>query len=186
MTSARYDRAVLKHDLAALSDPAKDQYFLTNPAKLQVILDAADIRETDRVVEIGAGAGTVARVLPRSASLTLIELDERLIPTLRNNAPDHASVLNADGLALLQQGQLHADVILGNLPNEVAEDLTALLPRLDFRVAVVAAGSVEPFEALSEHLNYSLLADVWGDDFTPSQPGLSHLISVHHRQSSTK
>lgn len=55
---------MLEHDLAALSDPAKDQYFLTNPAKLQFILDAADIRETDRVVEIGAGAGTVARVLP--------------------------------------------------------------------------------------------------------------------------
>lgn len=171
---------MLEHDLGALSDPAKDQYFLTNPAKLQFILDAADIRETDTVIEIGAGAGTVARVLPRCAGLALIELDERLIPALRRNAPDYASVLNTDGLALLRQGQLRADVILGNVPSDVAKDLAALLLMLDFRIAVIAAGSVEPFEALNEQLEYSVLTAVQGDDFTPSQPATSFLISVRH------
>lgn len=175
---------MLEHDLAALSDPAKDQYFLTNPAKLQFILDAADIRETDRVVEIGAGAGTVARVLPRCASLTLIELDERLIPALRSNAPGYAAILNTDGVALLRRDPLKADVILGNLPSAVAADLAALLPKLDFRVAVLATGSAEAFEALSEQLECSVLTTIQGDDFTPSQPGTSYLVSACRRQAS--
>lgn len=171
-----------EHDLAALSDPAKDQYFLTNSAKLQFILDATDIRETDTVVEIGAGAGTVARVLPRCASLTLIELDDRLIPTLRSNAPDYASVLNTDGLALLRQGRLQADVILANLPSEVTANLATLLPELDFRVAVVTAGSAEPFDAaLSEQLEYSVLTAIRGNDFTPPQPGTTYLVSARRR-----
>lgn len=172
---------MLKQDLAALSDPGKDQYFLTNPAKLQFILDAADIRETDSVVEIGAGAGTVARVLPRCSSLTLIELDERLIPALRSNAPEYASVLYADGLVLLRQGQLRADVILVNLPAEAAAELVASLPRLDFRVAILAVGSIEPLEHLTEQLEYSVLTTMQGDDFTPAQPGKSLLVCARRR-----
>lgn len=174
---------MLENDLAALSDATKDQYFLTNPVKLQFILDAANIQETDRVIEIGAGAGTVARVLPRCASLTLIELDERLIPTLQSNAPDYASVLNADGLALLKQGHLSADVILGNLPSRAAMDLTRMLFGLKFRIAIITMGLVESTSAIAERLELSVLTEVCGNDFTPFQPGTSYLVSVRHRNS---
>ncbi|WP_132427937.1 rRNA adenine N-6-methyltransferase family protein [Pseudonocardia endophytica] len=70
------------------------------PPSFSFIFDAADIRDTDTVIEIGAGAGTVARRIPWCASLTLVELDERLISILRRNAPSYASVLNVDGIAL--------------------------------------------------------------------------------------
>lgn len=165
-------------DLAALADPAQDQYFLTNPAKLQVILDAAGIQPTDRVIELGAGAGTVAREIPVAGGLTLVEIDERLISTLKRNAPSHATVLNTDGIALLREGKLHADVILGNLPTKVTAELVSLLPRLKFRVAVLAAGAMEPFEDIGNVLDYSVLTTIQGDDFTPPQPSTSLLVRV--------
>ncbi len=77
-------------------------------------------------------------------------------------------------------------MILGNVPSDVAKDLAALLLTLDFRSADIAAGSDEPFEALSEHLEYSVLTSIRGDDFTPPQPGTSYLMSVRRRPSSTE
>lgn len=168
-------------ELAALADPGEDQYFLTDPKKLQLICDAIDIRPTDDVVELGAGAGTVARVLPRARSLDLVELDPRLIPALTSNAPGYATIHNADGVALLRDGRLCADVILGNLPHRVTTELAALLPRLRFRVAVLAAASMEPFDTLGDGLSYSVLTTIAGNDFTPPQPSTSLLVRVQHR-----
>ena len=166
--------------LAALADPSKDQYFLTATDKLQILIQAADIRPSDAVVEIGAGAGTVARSLPNSASLTLIELDEHLIDSLKQNVPG-ATVLNVDGFELLRSGALTCDVLLSNLPNTVTPSLVALLPRMKFRTAVLAMGSTEPLDALSDQLSYAVLAVIEGDDFTPPQPSRSILVRVVRR-----
>ena len=74
----------------------------------------------------------MARVLPKAASLTLIELDDRLIPALRDNAPTYASIMSTDGVELLRRGKIDADVILGNLPHAVTVQLAALLPNFKF------------------------------------------------------
>src|SRR5262245_58753091 len=103
--------------MAAIADPSEEQYFLTATDKLQILIDAAAIRPTDAVVELGAGVGTVARVLPQATRLTVIELDERLIPWLRRNVP-HATVLNTDGVELLRADALPVDVLLSNLPTQ--------------------------------------------------------------------
>jgi ribosomal RNA adenine dimethylase len=80
------------HEIAALADPRLGQHFLVSAEKLTKLVTAADIRPGDDVLEVGAGIGTVAKVLPESRSLTVVELDERLIGFLRQNVP-HATVL---------------------------------------------------------------------------------------------
>lgn len=67
---------------AALADPAKGQHFLVSAPKLSELVAAAGILPTDDVLEVGAGIGTVARALPRSRSLTVVEFDKRFIEVL--------------------------------------------------------------------------------------------------------
>ena len=78
-------------EIAAQADPALGQHFLVSAEKLAELVSAAGIRPTDDVLEVGAGIGTVARELPRSRSLTVIEFDSRLLGFLRQNVP-HARV----------------------------------------------------------------------------------------------
>ena len=66
-------------EMAAHADPKFGQHFLVSADKLSMLVAAAGIRPTDEVLEVGAGIGTVARELPQSRSLTVAELDERLI-----------------------------------------------------------------------------------------------------------
>ncbi len=59
------------------------QNYLVEQEVLDAIVEAADLRKTDRVVEIGPGIGILTReLLPRVASVTAIELDARVLPLL--------------------------------------------------------------------------------------------------------
>lgn len=167
---------------AALADAEMDQYFLVVPEKLAIIIEAAGILPTDRVVEVGAGVGTVARSLPPCASLTVVELDSRLIDELRKNVPG-ATVINGDGVALLREGEITGDVILGNLPWSVTQSLVELLPQLDFRTAVFATGSPDALDGVSRDISSRMLTTIEGDDdFTPSQPARSYLLRAERRR----
>jgi 16S rRNA A1518/A1519 N6-dimethyltransferase RsmA/KsgA/DIM1 with predicted DNA glycosylase/AP lyase activity len=167
--------------MSTLADPSQEQYFLTSPDKLQILVEAAGITPEDRVVELGAGVGTVARRTPPSAQLTVVELDERLIPWLRRNVP-HADVLNSDGVDLVRTKALTFDVLLCNLPTHVTESVIAVLPDLTFRTAVLSVGTFDGLNRLSGQLRYEILAHIEGDDFTPPQPGRSTLVRVQHEQ----
>src|SRR5689334_7516565 len=110
-------------EIAALADPQLYQHFLVSTEKLSKLVAAAGIRPADDVLEVGAGIGTVARALPRSSSLTLVEFDERLIGLLRQNVP-HATVMQGDALEIIRT--VPFDVLIGNLPNWVTESLIRL------------------------------------------------------------
>src|ERR1035438_3843588 len=120
-------------EIAAHADPELEQHFLVSPEKLSKLIGAAGIRPTDDVLEVGAGIGTVARRLPKSRSLTVVELDKRLIESLRGNVPQ-ARVLQGDALEIIQK--VPFDVLIGNLPNTVTESLIGLMPGLSFRTAI--------------------------------------------------
>ena len=67
----------IDREIAAHADPLFAQHFLISAEKLAMLVAAANIRPTDGVLEVGAGIGTVARALPKSRSLTVVELDQR-------------------------------------------------------------------------------------------------------------
>lgn len=61
------------------------QHFLVDESALACIAEAADIREDDRVVEIGPGIGILTRELAKRArKVSAVEVDERLIPLLKS------------------------------------------------------------------------------------------------------
>lgn len=121
-------------------DAAMDQHFLVAPEKVAIVVDAAGVRPGDRVLELGAGVGTVAAALPPHAALTLVEADPMLAAVLERRFPD-AAVRCADALRVTDA----CDVLLANLPAFLSGRLLAALPDQRFRTAVLALPpGVEP------------------------------------------
>jgi 16S rRNA A1518/A1519 N6-dimethyltransferase RsmA/KsgA/DIM1 with predicted DNA glycosylase/AP lyase activity len=160
--------------MAEFAQTSHGQYFLTNPVLLQRIADAASIKASDRVVEIGAGVGTVAKMLPE-CDLTLVETDPRAIDILKAEVP-HARVVLADGIDLLASGAAPCDILLSNLPWPVTEKLVETLPGLAIRRAVLAASPATSLDSLTDLFDVELIATAEGADYTPPQPGRSNLV----------
>ncbi len=166
----------LKDELAAVADPRHGQHFLVSESKLADIVDAAAILRTDHVLELGAGAGTVARALPPSASLTLVELDESLGQFLHRNVP-HARIVHGDAIELVRE--FPCDILLSNLPHQVTE---RLLPR-PARTPVPYCGpspigNPAALGTLTPTYEWREFGVITGDDFVPPQQAISHLVRV--------
>jgi hypothetical protein len=162
-------------EIAAHADPNLEQHFLVSAEKLSKLIAAAGIRPTDDVLEVGSGIGTVARELPRSKSLTVVELDKRLIGFLQQNVP-HAKVLQGDALEIVQK--VSFDVLIGNLPNAVTESLLKLIPGLSFRTAILAVGESTNLDQLGCAFSWSEVTRITGDDFLPPQSSVSRIVKV--------
>lgn len=85
------------------------QNFLTDPALLERIVDAGQVTPTDTILEIGPGLGSLTRHLAaRAARVLAVELDQHLIPLLRevltpypNVQIIHGDILQLDPKTLL-------------------------------------------------------------------------------------
>ena len=75
------------------------QNFLVDPAHRARIVAAAELTRDDTVLEIGPGPGVLTELIAEQAGRVIaVELDDRLIPLLRNrfaNQP-HVSIVHAD------------------------------------------------------------------------------------------
>jgi 16S rRNA (adenine1518-N6/adenine1519-N6)-dimethyltransferase len=61
------------------------QNFLTNPLALEKIVQAAELKKEDQVLEIGAGIGNLTKLLSDEASFVLaLEKDQRYFPILKD------------------------------------------------------------------------------------------------------
>jgi 16S rRNA A1518/A1519 N6-dimethyltransferase RsmA/KsgA/DIM1 with predicted DNA glycosylase/AP lyase activity len=162
-------------ELSQLADPEFQQYFLVSPRKIAKIFDAAEIESNDRVLELGAGVGTVARHAPPCRSLTVVEYDPRLIDHLRANVPS-ATVVQGDALEVIRE--IPFDVLIGNLPNYVTDSLIGILDSLPFRTAVLAVGESADLGRLRPRFALTEVTTISGDDFLPSQPSVSRIVKV--------
>jgi 16S rRNA A1518/A1519 N6-dimethyltransferase RsmA/KsgA/DIM1 with predicted DNA glycosylase/AP lyase activity len=157
----------------------KSQYFLCDPKKVGLLVQAAGILITDDVIEIGAGIGTVASHLPPSRSLTLVELDARFTEILKKDVPQ-ARVIQDDALAVITR--LQCDVLISNLPSSITQKVIEKLPELSVRTVVMATGDNNSFENVRNYYSREFVVSVGGDDFKPPQPAQSHIIKLTRRE----
>ena len=79
------------------------QNFLIDANTVKKIIDAADIRDDDVVLEIGPGIGTLTQHLAYAAGKVIaVEIDDRLIPVLEETLADYDNIelINEDVLKL--------------------------------------------------------------------------------------
>ena len=106
------------------------QNFLTDPHYLRRIVDAATVGPGDQVIEIGPGLGHLTRELAaRAGRLLVIELDDRLIPRLREEFSQRRSIeiVHADALEYDYGSLTGAWKVVANLPYYIS---TPLIQRL--------------------------------------------------------
>lgn len=94
------------------------QTFLINKKIYRDIVDAADIKKGDVVLEIGAGTGTLTQyLLDAGAKVIAVEKDRDLIPILNKNVPG-AKIVEGDILRI-NFNELHSGEnyrIVSNIP----------------------------------------------------------------------
>jgi 16S rRNA (adenine1518-N6/adenine1519-N6)-dimethyltransferase len=127
LSGADVRRLLDQHGLAP--SRARGQNFVVDPNTVRRIARLAEVGGGDRVVEIGAGLGSLTLALAETgAAVTAIEVDSRLLPALRSVVePAGVTVVEGDALrldwsALLGDGPW---VLVANLPYNVATPLVA-------------------------------------------------------------
>ena len=103
----------LKHSLG--------QNFLVDPDVRDRVAEAAGVTKNDEVLEVGAGVGTLTVALaPRSKRLVAVEIDRRLIRTLRSVVGEnsHVQVVEADILKYDVRAAFPSggEIVAGNIP----------------------------------------------------------------------
>lgn len=120
----------------------RGQNFVIDPNTVRRIVRLAEVGPEDRVLEVGPGLGSLTlALLPTTAHVTAVEIDERLaraLPeTVAQRAPEvvhRLTVVTADALRLQEVPGAPPTALVANLPYNVAVPvllhLWALLPSL--------------------------------------------------------
>lgn len=118
---------------------ALGQNFLVSDDVIRKIIDLADVRPADRLLEVGPGIGTLtAALLQRAAHVTAVEMDRDLPVVLADTlAPwaDHFTLLQMDALDLAADAlpSERPNKLVSNLPYAVAATIVLdYLQRFDF------------------------------------------------------
>ena len=114
---------------------ARGQHFVVDANTVRRIARLSGVGPGDRVVEVGAGLGSLSLALAeRGASVLAIEIDRGLVPVLREVVePVGVEVVEADALHVEWDGLLGEGpwTLVANLPYNVATPLIAdLLDRV--------------------------------------------------------
>jgi 16S rRNA (adenine1518-N6/adenine1519-N6)-dimethyltransferase len=97
------------------------QNFLIDLNLLDVLVDAAGLRPSDVVLEVGTGTGSLtAQIAPRVAAVVTVEIDPRLHQLASEELIDHANVTMLLQDALRNKNNVD-DAVLGAVRKRLAE-----------------------------------------------------------------
>jgi 16S rRNA (adenine1518-N6/adenine1519-N6)-dimethyltransferase len=181
---------------------ALGQNFVADPNTVRRIAALAGVGSGDRVVEIGAGLGSLTlALLETGAEVTAIEVDRHLVPLLRETVePAGARVVEADAMRVDWPALLGDDTwtLVANLPYNIATPLVADLldevPQVARMLVMVqrevgerlAAGVGDPqYGAVSVKVAYwataKLVGRVPATVFVPQPKIESALVAIERR-----
>ena len=134
------------------------QNFVVDPNTVRRIVRLADVGSTTKVVEIGAGLGSLTLALAETgASVLAVEIDRHVIDGLRENtrARGNVTVLHADAMTLDWNDVLPPHegpyTLVANLPYNIATpliaDLLDFVPQISVMLVMVQKEVAERFAA---------------------------------------
>ncbi len=118
-------------------DPLKDQFFLVDKGVIRKILATADIKPQEKIIEVGAGVGTVTWKLAKYSKRVLaIEIDEKFRPIL-GKLPRHIEVIYGNAWQVLggpHRPKIPFDKLISNLPFSLCEPMMHKYTHAKFKI----------------------------------------------------
>ena len=168
----------------------KDQHFLTDETILENEIKVANIKPSDKVIEIGCGAGFLTKQLVKNASKVLgFEIDERYKQMLDKLKSKNLEVKYENALNTSWQGY---NKIVSNIPYSISEPL--ILKSINERIEELVLIVGENFKELLENketkigLVSSVYYDFWAlekvgkEKFDPVPSVDSWLIKLRRKK----
>lgn len=151
------------------------QNFLINEEKLKKIIRYADISDTDLVIEIGPGIGTLSlEIVEKCGKLLLIEIDSQLIPVLEEvfEGSEKVEIVHGDALAInfneicklkMQENpELKKIKIVANLPyyitTPIITKLLLELPQCERMVFTIQKEAADRIVSVTRKKEYGILS----------------------------
>nr|POE74394.1 dimethyladenosine transferase [Quercus suber] len=104
------------------------QHILKNPGVAQAIVDKADLKQSDVVLEIGPGTGNLtARILEKAKRVVAVEQDPRMAAELTKRfqgTPQAKKLELILGDAIKMEAFPYFDVCISNTPYQISSPLT--------------------------------------------------------------
>ena len=114
MNEKEYFEQIKSYKLIA--NKSLGQNFLVNPQVAEKIVNLLDVTERDKILEIGAGLGSLSYFLAKSNAQTqLIDVDERMLMFLEEQFKDNKNV-EIKRQNILKHSLSGFNKIIGNLP----------------------------------------------------------------------
>ncbi|AJF60014.1 MAG: ribosomal RNA small subunit methyltransferase A [Candidatus Diapherotrites archaeon] len=180
------------------------QCFIINGEVIHKMVSAAQLKESDKVLEVGAGTGFLTRELLKHSKVIAVELDETLAALLREQ---FANEIKSGKLKLVEGSILSVKVpkfnkVVALPPYTISSELAFWLLRHDFELAVVGFQrefarkmlSVEGFKeynSLSVLVNYHfsgevLIENLSPENFYPKPNSFSSLVVLRRKEPEIK
>lgn len=142
-------------------DPELDQVFLKDESALEKIVEFAELKKNETVLEIGSGPGNLTELIAeRCKKVMSIEIDERLRPRLEEKFRDRkVEFIWGNALNVLGR-KLKYDKIVANPPYAICEPLIQALftQKFDCAILTLPWSFVERLTANPEERLYSKLS----------------------------
>ncbi|KAI9068832.1 rRNA adenine dimethylase [Trametes sanguinea] len=118
------------------------QHILKNPQTAQSIVDAANLRPTDKVLEVGPGTGNLTvRILEKAKHVTAVEMDPRMAAELTKRVQGKPEQRKLEIIIgdFVKADLPYFDVCISNTPYQISSPLVfrLLSHRPLFRVAIL-------------------------------------------------
>jgi 16S rRNA (adenine1518-N6/adenine1519-N6)-dimethyltransferase len=205
MTLSRKEVAAFFERSGGHPSRALGQNFVVDANTVRKIARLADINEHTKVVEIGAGLGSLTRAVAElGASVIAVEIDKYLVDELRTNTKmfERVTVVHADAMTLDWNELLPVSegpyVLIANLPYNVATplvcDLLDDVPQIQRMLVMVqkevgdrlaAVAGSEAYGAVSVKVAYHATAKIVGfvppTVFLPQPKVDSGLVRIDRR-----
>jgi len=166
-----------------LANKSLGQNFLINPEIAEIIVKKLELKQTDSVLEIGAGLGSLSIFLADSNSnVELIDIDERMLSHLSSTFENNKNV------TIKRQNILKADLdsytkIIGNLPYYITSGIIEhiLLNAINAKkIVLMTQKEVYPKLLKDFKSPLSLLLNYVCDISTPLSVGRNNFTPVPH------
>lgn len=166
-----------------------DQHFLIDKSVINAFVDAANLKITENVVEIGPGKCQISDIIARRVGhLTCIEIDrnlEHFISVLKDKH-ENVDVIYGNALNVYIPA---CDKIISALPYSITEPFIDKIIRCEFEEAILIVGKRYAYSVLEKKLNklalltnaffdVEFIMDITPESFEPAPRVMSTMIKL--------